>query len=130
MFVRKLRLLLIVFAATALATCLAWAEGFGLGKMKEQLKLKYDVSVKNQGTGRITVNLTITDQGKLKPLDSVDLVISSKDGTNFFDLSLSLATKKVDGKLLSRVHLKRELAERLEIQLRTSRLDSKQEALT
>ncbi len=130
MFVRKFRLLSIVFAVTVLAICLAWAEGFGLGETKEQLKLKYDVSVKDHGTGRVTVNLTITDQGRLKPLDSVDLVIPSKDGTNFVDLSRSLATRKVDGKLLVRVHLKRELAERSEIQLRTSRLDGKQEALT
>ena len=108
---RKFCLLLIVFAATVLATCLAWAEGFGLGETKEQLKLKYDVSVKDHGTGRVTANLTITDQGRLKPLDSVDLVIPSKDGTNFVDLSLSLATRKVAGKLLVRVYLKRELAE-------------------
>ena len=130
MFVRKFRLPSIVFAAIFLAANLAWAEGFGLGETKEQLKLKYDVSVVDHGTGRVTVKLTIADPGRLKPLDSVDLVISNQDGTNFVDLSVSLATRKVDGKLLVRVHLKRELAERAEIQLRTSSLDGKQEAAT
>ena len=130
MLVRKFRLPSIVFGAIVLAACFAWAEGFGLGETKEQLKLKYDVSLKDHGTGRVTVNLTIVDQGKLKPLDSVDLVIRSKDGTNFVDLSLSLATREVDGKRLVRVHLKRELAERAEILLTTSRLDGKKEALT
>ncbi|MHC4403878.1 MAG: hypothetical protein ACYTG0_29830 [Planctomycetota bacterium] len=130
MYVREFRLPSIVFAAIVLSANLAWAEGFGLGETKEQLKLKYDVSLKDHGTGRVTVNLTIADQGRLKPLNSVDLVIPSKDGTNFVDLSLSLATRKVDGKLLVRVHLIRELAERAAIQLRTSSLDGKQEALT
>jgi len=107
------------------AANLAWAEGFRLGETKEQLKLKYDVSSVDHGTGRVTVTLTIVDQGKLKPLDSVDLVIPSKDGTSFVDLDLSLATGKVDGKLLARVHLKRELAERAEIHLKTLSLDGK-----
>jgi hypothetical protein len=129
MNVRKFRLPSIVFAAVVLTACFAWAEGFGLGETKEQLKLKYDVSLKDHGTGRVTVIVTIVDEGKLKPLDSVDLVIRSKDETRFVDLSLSLATRKFDGKLLARVHLKRELAERAEIQLRTSSLDGKKEEL-
>ena len=104
--------------------------GFQLGETKEQLRLKYDVSSVDHGTGRVTVNLTIADEGRLKPLDSVDLVIPSNDGTGFVDLSLPLATRKVGGKLLASVHLKRELADRAEIQLRTSTLDGKKEALT
>ena len=130
MYARKFRLPSLMFAAIVLASNSAWALGFQLGETKEQLKLKYDVSLKDHGTGRVTVNLTIVDEGKLKPLDSVSLVIRSKDGPRFVDLSLSLATRKVDGKLLARVHLKKELAERAEIQLRTSSLDGKKEALT
>ena len=116
--------------ALVLTATLAWAEGLGLGETKEQLKLKYDLSVVDHGTGRVTVSLTIADQGRLKPLDSVELAIPSKDGTGYFDLAVSLATKTVDGKLLVSVHLKRELAERAEIHLKTSSLDGKQEPLT
>jgi len=130
MYVRKFCLPSIVFAAIVLAANLAWAMGEQLGETKEQLKLKYDVSSMDHGTGRVTVNLTIVDQGKLKPLDSVYLVIPSKDGTGYVDLSLSLATREVDGKLLVRVHLKRELASRAEFQLRTLTSDGKQSALT
>ncbi len=130
MFMRTLRLSLMVLAALVLAAGAAWAMGFQLGETKEQLRLKYDVSSVDHGTGRVTVNLTIADEGRLKPLDSVDLVIPSNDGTGFVDLSLPLATRKVGGKLLASVHLKRELADRAEIQLRTSTLDGKKEALT
>lgn len=134
MIVRELRLPAIVFAVIALPASLVWALGFQLGETKEQLKLKYDVSLKDHGTGRVTVVLTIADQGRLKPLNSVDLVVPgkdrNKDGSGYLDLSLSLATREVDGKQVARVHLIRELAERAEIRLRTSRLDGKREALT
>jgi hypothetical protein len=114
------------FAAVALVASIAWALGEGLGETKEQLKLQYDVSLTDHGTGRMTVNLTIADQGRLKPLESVDLVIPSNDGTGFVDLSVPLATKEVDGKLFVRVHLKKELAERAVMQLRTHRFDGKE----
>jgi len=133
MFVRKLRPPAIAFAAVVLAANVAWAMGFRLRETKEQLGLKYDVSVVDHGTGRVTVNLTIADQGRLKPLDSVDLVIpnkENKEGTGFVDLSVALASKEVDGKRSVSVHLTREWAERAEIQLRTSSLDGKQLGLT
>jgi hypothetical protein len=130
MYVRKLCLPSIAFAAVVLATNPAWALGLRLGQTKDQLKLDYQVSAVDHGTGRVTVNLTIADAGRLKPLDSVDLVIPSKDGTGFVDLWVALATREVDGKLVVSVHLTRELAERAEIQLRTSSLDGKKEALT
>lgn len=130
MCVRKLRLPLIVFAAIVLTANLAWALGFELGETKEQLRLKYDLSVKDHGTGRITVTLTIADHGRLKPLNSVDLVVPAKDGTNFVDLSVSLATREVDGKQMVHVHLIREMAERARIHLTTSSLDGKKDPLT
>lgn len=118
------------FAVSVLAGGLAWALGLGLGETKEQLKLKYDVSVTDHGTGRATIRLTIADQGRLKPLSSVDLVIPSKDGTGFVDLSLPIAMKEVGANQVAYIHLKRELAERAEVQLKTSSLDGKQQALT
>jgi hypothetical protein len=96
--------------------------------------LKCNVSVKDHGTGRVTVTLTIADQGRLKPLNSVNLVVPGKDrrkdGSGYVDLSVALATREEDGKQVARIHVLRELAERAEIHLRTSRLDGKQEALT
>ena len=131
MYVQKLRSSLIVFVAIVLAASLAWAMGeIFSGDTKEELELEYDVSVKDHGTGRVTVTLTIADQGRLKPLRSVGLHIPSRDGNGYFDLSLSLATSEVDGKQVVSVHLIRELAERAEIWLSTGFLDGKQEVLT
>ncbi|MBT6486212.1 MAG: hypothetical protein HOK71_16320, partial [Planctomycetaceae bacterium] len=117
-------------AAIVLPAGLAWALEFQLGETKEQLKLKYDVSVADHGTGRVTVVLTIADEGRLKPLNSVDLVISSKEqikngGTGRPDFVLSMATREVNGKQVARVHLIKDLAERAEFQLKTSQFDGK-----
>ena len=98
MLAKKFRLPAIIVAVIVLPAGLAWAVSFQLGETKEQLKLKYDVSVTDHGTGRVTVVLSIADHGRLKPLDSVDLVISSKEqikngGTGRPALSLHLSVR-------------------------------------
>ncbi len=130
MRVRKQALPCVVFVAAVLAGNIAWGLGERLGQSKEQLKLDYEISAVDHGTGRVTVNLTIADEGRLKPLSGVELVIPGQEGSGHVDLSVPLAARVVDGKRLLNVHLKREWAERAEIQLRTSHLDGKQEALT
>lgn len=127
---RALFLAPVVLAGIALAAHAAWALGLKLGETKEQLKLDYQVAAVDHGTGRVTVNLTIADQGRLKPLTGVDLVVPSRDGTGYVDLAVPLATRNVDGKLTATAHLLKSLAERAEIDLKTSTLDGKQEPLT
>jgi hypothetical protein len=127
---RALFLSSMMAAAGVLAVDHAWALGHGLGQTKEQLKLDYEVSAVVHITGRVTVSVTIADQGRLTPLESVDLVIPSQDGSGYVDLSVSLATREVDGTLHVRAHLIRELADRAEIHLRTWTLDGEQQAET
>jgi len=131
MNVHKTCLPLVVLAAIVLSANLAWALGLELGESKEQLKLKYDVSVVDHGTGRVTITLTIADEGRLVPLDrGVELLIPSKEGTGYVDLSVSLNRRKVEGKQVVSVHLTKELAERAAIQLNTDNLDGKIAPLT
>jgi hypothetical protein len=79
MTIRTLCLSSMVFAAIVVPATLAWALGIQLGETKEQLKLDYEVSVTDHGTGRVTVTFTLADEGRLKPISSVDLSIPSKD---------------------------------------------------
>jgi len=99
--------------------------GHELPQTREELGLEYEVAAVVHKSGRVTVNLTVAGQGRLEPLESIQLAIPSQDGTGFFDLVVSLATTKVDGKLLARAHLSRELAERASISLITWSLDGK-----
>lgn len=114
---------LIVVATVAMAANVAYALGLQLGESKEELKLDYNVVTADYGTGRVTATLTIADEGRLTPLTGVYLVIPNEEGSGYVDLSLALATEEVDGKQVVRIHLKKELAQRAEFQLRTSTLD-------
>ncbi|MDB5335262.1 MAG: hypothetical protein JWN70_881 [Planctomycetaceae bacterium] len=113
----------------------AWGIGFYLSETKEELKLEYDVSVQDHGTGRVTVVLTLADEGRLKPLDDVQLVIpgreKNQDGGNWMDLVVSIDMRKTNaGQRVGRVHLTKEWAERAEIQLNTHTKDGKKDSLT
>ena len=98
MNLRGLMRSLLVLVATFVLANPAYADGYVLGETKEQLKLQYDVTAADHGTGRVSVTLTIADAGRLAPIDTVDLVIPSQDGTNYVDLSLSLNVRTINGK--------------------------------
>lgn len=127
---RTFSLLGFAMLATLLVTGVAWGIGFSLSESKEDLKLKYDVSVQDHGTGRVTIQFVLEDEGRLKPLSSIDLVVNSQETTEHVDMSIAMGTKTVDGKLHAAAHLKKEWAERAEIHLKTSHLDGKVQPLT
>jgi hypothetical protein len=132
---QALRLSLFALTALALSADRAWALGEILGQSKEELKLKYDVSVTDHGTGRVTIVFTLADAGRLKPLTAVDFAIPAEkknaDGGRWMDLVVAIDMRKTaDGKRVGRVHIRREWAERGQIRLLTSSLDGKQTPLT
>lgn len=113
----------------------AWGMGFYLGETKEELKLKYDVVVHNHGDERVTVEFTLADEGRLKPLDEVQFLILAKEpdkgGGYGADLLFSILMHKGEGgKRVGRVQILKGLAERAEIVLNTHTLDGKKDALT
>jgi hypothetical protein len=138
MSTRTLRgLVLALFAAVAIAGTAgrSWAIGFVLSQTKEELKLKYDVAVEEHSSGRVTVVLTLADEGRLKPLDDVQLVIPGQeknaDGSHWMDLVVSIDMRQADdGKRVGRVHIRKEMARRAEIQLNTHTMDGKLDPLT
>src|SRR5690242_5509941 len=139
MFRMTLRSWVLALAALGLAANRTMGMSEILGQSKEQLKLKYDVSVRDLGNGRVTVTFTIADEGRLKPLNSIDLQIPGRDknpdGSTSPDVALSLATTTIAegaqaGAKVARFELTKELAGRAEIWLMTRHLDGKQEPLT
>ena len=98
--------LLVVAAAVFLSGDRAFGIGFILGESKEELKLKYDVTVDVHSfggtpTGRVTVVLTLADEGRLKPPDAVELAIPGRqieqDGGRWMDLVVAIDMAKTDG---------------------------------
>jgi hypothetical protein len=126
---------LLVVAVSFRAADRAWGEGFSLHQTKDELKLKYDVAVQDHGTGRVTVVFTLADEGRLKPLEAVQLVVPAQeqnpDGSHWMDLVVSIDMSETDGdKRVGRVHLLKGLAERAEIQLNTHTMDGKLDRFT
>jgi hypothetical protein len=115
----------LALVAALLSANVAWGLGFELSETKEQLKLEYDLSVTDHGTGRVTINLTITNEGRLGPLDGVTLEIPSQDGSGYSDLSVALARREADGKQQYHAHLRKDWADRGAIHLKTHTLDGK-----
>ena len=142
MSIRALRwsLLALVTASVLCTAGRAWGIGFYLGQTKEELKLKYDVQVVEYGsatapTGRIAVVLTLADEGRLAPLETVELAIPAQeknpDGSYYMDLVVSIdMSKTADGKRAGRVVILKSLAERAEIRLNTHTLDGKLDGMT
>jgi hypothetical protein len=108
--------------------------GFRLGGSKEELNLKYDVSVYDHNTGRVTVTFRLEDEGRLQPVRSIAFHIPSTEmhdgGGNKSDLTMSIAMSKEGTEQVGRIHIRKDWAERAEIQIKTGHLDGKQEART
>ncbi|MBX3448421.1 MAG: hypothetical protein KF777_02625 [Planctomycetaceae bacterium] len=118
-----------------LAGDLAYGIGFVLSETREQLKLDYTVEATDHGTDRVTVVFTLVDEGRLKPLDEVRLVIPAEkknsDGSYWMDLTVALEMRpQPDGSRVGRIHLRRDWAARGEIHLDTHTLDGKLDPLT
>lgn len=131
---RTARIVLGIVVALAIPASCAFALGFRLGESKDQLKLKYNVSVYDHDTGRVTVRFTLEDEGRLKPITSIDLHIPSDEmheGGGFkSDLTISMAVSKEGAKQVGRVHIRKDWASRAEIHIKTGQLDGKREKAT
>lgn len=131
---RTPRTVVIAIGAVLIPANLALALGFQLGESKEQLKLKYDISVYDHDTGRVTITFSLEDDGRLAPISSIDLSIPSKErhtsGGYKSDLTMSMATRKEGSKRVARIHIRKDWAERAQIRLKTVNLDGKQEPMT
>ena len=136
LIVRRLHLSLVLLTVLILAPGRAWAIGEILGQTKEELKLKYDLSMQDHGTGRVTLVFTLADAGRLEPLDEVQLrVPGSRDeqrhGGHWMDLVVTVEMTELDGgKRVCRMHMLKEWAERAEIWMNTHTIDGKTDPLT
>ena len=120
-----MKTVLTLLALLASVTIPAHGLGFELSQSKEELKLEYEVAVHDHSTGRLTITLSIANEGRLKPLNAVNLVVASTDGTGHVDLSTRLHREVKGGRNVYRIHLHRKLASRALLQLRTNGLDGK-----
>jgi hypothetical protein len=123
---------MLVVAAIVLMSGRCWAIRFGLGPSKDEWKLDYDVAVNDAGDGKLTVVFTLADEGRLKPIYSIDLVAFSKQtdnqGGRSYDAMVPIELKPTqDGRRAGQVQISKEFADRAKIRIITLTVDGKRQ---
>ena len=110
----------------------SWAIREGLGPSKDEWGLKYDVAVHDADGGQVTVVFALTDEGRLKPFYSLDVVAFSKptDSQNgrTYDVNVTIKLKpNQDGKRTGEVQIRKEFVDRAKIRIITLTVDGKRQ---
>jgi hypothetical protein len=122
----------LVVAAVVLMSGRSWAVYFGLGPSKDEWKLKYDVDVNAVDGDTLTVVFTLADEGRLKPIYSIDLVAFSKQtdsqGGRSYDVKAPIQLKTTkDGKRAGQVQIRKEFVDRAMIRILTLTVDGQRQ---
>lgn len=123
---------MLVVAAIVLVSGRCWAIRQGLGPSKDDWKLKYDVAVSEADGDKLTVVFTLADEGRLKPIYSIDLVAFSRQtdnqGGRSYDVMVPIELKPTqDGKRAGEVQIRKEFVDRAKIRIITLTVDGKRQ---
>lgn len=118
---------ILAVAAVVLLAGRGWAIYEGLDPSPDDWKLKYDVQVYAGDGNTLTVVFTLADEGRLKPIYSIDLLAFSKpgpDGGRTYDLKAPIVLKPTDdGKRSGQVQVRKDLAHRALFRVLTLTVD-------
>jgi hypothetical protein len=122
----------LVVAAVVLMSGRGWAIFTGLGPSKDEWKLKYDVEVNAADSDTLTVVFTLADEGRLKPIHSINLVAFSKQtdsqGGRTYDVKAPIELKATkDGKQAGQVQIRKEFADRAVFRILTQTVDGQRQ---
>ena len=127
----RLAMSVLVVAAVALMADRGWAIFNGLGPSKDEWKLKYNVEVSAADSETLTVVFTLADEGRLKPIYSIDLIAFSKpdsQGGRTYDFKGRLDLKTThDGKRAGQVQIGKEFADRALFRILTQTVDGQRQ---
>jgi len=123
---------MLVVAAVVLMSGRCWAIYYGLGPSKDEWGLKYDVAVTDAGSGTLTVVFTLADEGRLKPIYSIELVAFSKQtdsqGGRSYDVKAPIELKPTeDGQRTGQVQIPKKFAAGAKIRILTQMVDGKRQ---
>src|SRR6476661_7281200 len=122
----------LVVAAIVLMSDRSWAIRYGLDPSKDDWKLKYDVSVHHADGDTLTVVFTLDDEGRLKPIYSIDLVAFSKQtdnqGGRSYDVMVPIELKPTkDGRRVGQAQIRKQFVDRAKIRIITLTVDGKRQ---
>lgn len=122
---------ILVIAAVVLMSNRSWAIRQGLPPSKDEWGLKYDVAVQEDGDN-LTVVFTLADEGRLKPIYSIDLVAFSKQtdsqGGRSYDVNEKIELKPgPDGKRVGQAQMSKKHLDRAKVRIITLTVDGKRQ---
>ena len=123
---------MLVVAAMVLTSDRCWAIYYGLGPSKDEWGLKYEVEVLDAGSDTLTIVFTLADEGRLKPIYSIDVVAFSKQtdsqGGRSYDVKAPIELKPTeDGRRTGQVQIPKKFAVGAKIRILTQMVDSKRQ---
>jgi hypothetical protein len=122
----------LVVAAVALMSGRSWAIYYGLGPSKDEWNLKYDVEVNATSDDMLTVEFTLADEGRLKPIYSIEVIAFStqtdSQGGRAYVVKAPFELKATsDGKRAGQVQIKKEFVDRAVIRILTQTVDGQRQ---
>jgi len=123
---------ILVVAALVLMSGRSWAIYYALGPSKDEWGLKYDVTIQDADSDTVTVVLTVADEGRLKPIYSIDVVAFSKQldsqGGRSYDVKARIELKPTDdGQRAGQVQIPKKFAAGAKIRILTQMVDGKRQ---
>ena len=108
----------------------SWAIYDVLGQSKDEWGLKYEVQVNDTGGDTVTVVFTLADEGRLKPLSSIELFAFSKEtdsqGGHSYDVKAPIELKTTkDGRRAGQVQIRKEFVNRAKIRILTKMVEGR-----
>ncbi len=126
----RLTAAMLIVAVVLLTTGRSWAIYDVLGPSKDEWGLKYDVQVNDAGGDTVTVAFTLADEGRLKPISSIELFAFSKEtdnqGGHAYDVKAPIELKMTkDGRRAGQAQIRKEFVDRTRIRILTKMVDGK-----
>ena len=123
---------MLVVAAILLMSGRSWAIYYGLGPSKDDWGMKYDVAVNEVDHDTLSVVFTLADEGRLKPIYSLELIAFSKEtdnqGGHGYDVKAPIELKPTkDGRRAGQVQIRKEFADRAMFRILTHMVDGQQQ---
>jgi hypothetical protein len=123
---------LLVVAAIVLMSDHSWAIRYALPPSKDEWKLAYDVALEDSDSDTVNVVFTLADEGRLKPIYSIDLIAFSKQtdnqGGRAYDVNEHINLKPTkDGRRVGQAQIRKQFVGRAKIRIITLMVDGKRQ---
>jgi hypothetical protein len=120
----------LVVAVVLLTSARSWAIFDVLSPSKDEWGLKYDVEINDAGGDTVTVVFTLADEGRLKPLSTIELYVfnpqTDEQGGHAYDVKETIELRPTkDGRRVGQAQMPKKFVNKAKIRILTKTVDGK-----